>query len=243
MQLTHAGSDLVPHAEQMERAAQAVLRRVSGDDARVEGTVRLTASEGIAGFVLRHLRPLRERHPALTIELLAGNRSFDLLRGEADVALRMMKTAQTELLQKRVGVLGWSLYAAEGYVETQGVPASIADLSGHGVIGFDDSLKAVPGALWLGEGRGARIELRASSTISALNACLAGIGIGCIPCFLGDPEATLRRLTADVVGTREMWIVVHPDLARVARVRTVIDHLTDVIETQGALLSGVPAAR
>jgi DNA-binding transcriptional LysR family regulator len=125
-------------------------------------------------------------------------------------------------------------------VASFGVPASIDDLRGHGVVAFDDSLKAVPGALWLGaEARGARVELRASSTNSALNACLAGIGIACIPCFLGDPEPTLQRLTPEVLGVREMFVVVHPDLARVARVRTVMDHLVDVMTANATLLGGL----
>ena len=117
---------------------------------RIEGVVRLTASEAFSGFLVRRLAELQTRHPGLMVEILSGNRSFDLSRGEADLALRITNTTQPELICKRIGDAGWSLYAAEGYLARRGVPP-VPDLAGHDVIGFDESMAQVPGALWLKE--------------------------------------------------------------------------------------------
>jgi DNA-binding transcriptional LysR family regulator len=107
------------------------------------------------------------------------------------------------------------------------------------VIGFDESLAKAPGALWLGEHAGAaHVAFRGNSIGAVLNAAIASIGIAAVPCFLGDPEPVLRRLTPEVIGTRDVFLVYHPDAARIARVRRVIDFAASVIEAEARVLSG-----
>jgi DNA-binding transcriptional LysR family regulator len=234
---------MLPLAEEVERAVNALARKVGGDDGRIEGTVRLTSSEVMSGFVLKNMGPLRGEHPALRIEVLSSNRSLDLTRGEADIAVRIAPTAQPDLLVRKVAACGWSLYAASSYADARGVLDDATTLAGHEIIGYDDSLSGVPGALWLAEhGEGATTALRANSIVSALNAALAGLGIAAIPCFLGDVESTLRRMTPTIIGNRDVFVVVHPDTARVARVRAVMDFLVDLYARHAQLLSGVVAA-
>jgi DNA-binding transcriptional LysR family regulator len=236
---TPAGDALAPHAETMEAAAQAVTRKVAGGDERVEGTVRLTTSEVFSGFVVKRLGRLRERHPDLVVEVLSGNRAFDLARGEADLAIRVMATNDPDLLVRKIVDAGWAMYAARSYVERRGAPPSPESLAGHDVIGFDDTMARVPGALWIAaHGAGANVVLRASSIMAVLNACIAGLGVTVLPCHLGDVEPTLARLAPDVLGARPMFLVVHPDMARVARVRVVMDFVVDMMTSEAALLHG-----
>ena len=229
--LTEAGSAITPLAEEAERAADAVERRVAGEDERIDGLVRVTTSEAFTGFLVRRLTELRARHPDLTVDVLSTNASLDLSRGEADIALRLVPTEAAELVSRRLCDAGWSLYAAESYVEQMETPLDPADLSGHSVVGFDETMAGTPGAQWLDTHcEGAHVVMRCNSLIAALNATIVGMGVCAVPCFLADAEPTLTRLTEVVVGARGIWVVFHPDMARIRRVRTVIDFIIEIVD-------------
>ena len=237
--LTEAGTGILTLAEDAERALTAIERRVAGTDERIEGIVRLTASEAFSGFLVRRLAELQQRHPGLMVEVLVGNQSLDLMRGEADLALRISATTQSELICKRIGDAGWSLYAAESYIARRGAPASPTELAGHDVIGFDETMAGVPGARYLRDyAAGAHVMLRGNSIVSVLNAAIVGMGLAMLPCFLAEAEPTLRRLAPEILGSREIWLVFHPDVARIARVRCVIDFVTEIIGREAARLRG-----
>lgn len=239
---TTAGEAILPHAEQAEAALVAIEHVAQGDDDRAEGAVRLTTSETFAGFVGRRLGDLRAKYPKITVEVLSGNANLDLMRREADIALRMAATKQPELLCRSIAKMGWSLYAPRSYVEEREVVAPLVSLRGHDVIGFNESLAGVPGAVWLAaHGEGANVVVRSGSIPAALNAALGGLGIAAIPCFLGDSEPTLVRLTPDLIGERDMFLVVHPDLARIALVRVVMDFFVERFAAEADILSGVAA--
>jgi DNA-binding transcriptional LysR family regulator len=84
--------------------------------------------------------------------------------------------------------------------------------------------------------------MRGNSIVATINAAICGMGIGAVPCFLADSEPRLRRLTARVLGSRDIFLVVHPDLARVARVRAVMDFVVDLFARDTVLWSGVAPA-
>jgi DNA-binding transcriptional LysR family regulator len=237
--LTDAGAEILAHAEEVARRIDAIERRAIGCDARVEGVVRLTTSEALSGYFVRRLASLRAKHPALTVEILSGNRSFDLRRGEADVAVRAASLDDADLVARKCVVAAWSLYAAPAYVERKG-PLHDADaVAGHDVIDFDATMSAVPGAQWLREhGKGANVVLRGNSIVSVVNAAIFGMGVAAIPCFIGDTERGLVRLTKTCVGKRDVYVVVHPDLAKVARVRAVVDFVVDAFAQDRALWMG-----
>jgi DNA-binding transcriptional LysR family regulator len=236
---TAAALEILPLAEDAERSFLAITRQVGSSDSRIEGQVRLTTSDAFSTYVVRQLPKLRERHPALTVEILGGNTVFDLSRGEADLAIRMVPTTQPDLICRKVGVAGWSLYAAEDYLSRRGRPKSSTDLGGHDVIGFDESLAGSPGALWLGQNaKGAHMPLRGNSIGAVVNAAIVGIGLAMVPCYIATAEASLRRVTPEVLSSRDIWLVFHPDAARIARVRTVIDFVAEVIRADAALFAG-----
>jgi DNA-binding transcriptional LysR family regulator len=238
--LTPVGQDVLPLAQDVAKAIDGIERRVHGADTRVEGTVRLTTSEALSGYMVKQLAALRANHPALLVEVLAGNRSYDLSRREADIAVRAAPVQDPDLIARKVSVAGWSLYAAQSYVDRKGAPAPFEDLRGHELIVFDATLANSPGAVWVeAHGCGAEVVLRANSLVAALNGAVAGIGIAALPCFIGDVERALVRLTPAILGTRDVWLVVHPDLAKVARVRVVMDFLLALFERDRALWAGL----
>ena len=240
--LTDVGQKLLPQAEAVERTMQVIERTASGCDERIEGVVRVTTSEAFSGFLVKRMGPLREKHPALVVEMLSGNRTFDLLRGEADLAIRLSPVTQGDLVGRKVGDSGWSVYAAPSYLKRKGTPSSIDDLREHDVIGFDETMANLPGAKWL-ETRlaGANIVMRGNSIVSAFNAAVTGFGIAVLPCLLIEKDAGLARITPDVVSTRDIWLVMHPDLAKLARVRAVIDFIGELIERERTMISGKPS--
>jgi DNA-binding transcriptional LysR family regulator len=237
--LTRAGRDVLPLAEEIEARTEAIARRISGEDARIAGTVRLTTSEALSGYLVTCFATLRERHPELVVEILSGNRAYDLLRGEADLAVRIRDVREPDLVVRRIASAGWSLYASPAYVARKGAPAEPEALAGHDVVAFDESLAAVPGALWLERhARAASIVMRGNSIVAAFNAATFGVGIAVLPCFLADAEPRLARLTPRVIGSREVFLVVHPDLTKVARVRAVMDFVIEAFARDAALWSG-----
>jgi len=138
LKATPAALELVGHAEAMAAASAALQRAASGGTHADRGTVRITASEMVGCEVLPPmLARFREAHPAITLELALNNRNEDLLRREADIAVRMTRPRQKQLVARRIGKSPVGLFAHPRYVERFGLPKTVADLAGHCMIGFD----------------------------------------------------------------------------------------------------------
>jgi DNA-binding transcriptional LysR family regulator len=227
---TEAALDLLPHAQAMAAAAAAMIRAASGRAENETGTVRLTASE-IAGceFLPPILAAFRRQYPGITLELVLSNRNEDLLRRDADIAVRMVRPMQQALLAQRIGDVPIGLYAHETYIAAFGAPASLADLAGHCVIGFDQddrSFRSVGGAA----GRFTRetFGFRCDSDPAQLAALRAGIGIGgCQTGIAARMPELVRIFPSEIAFTLEMWLVMHQDLKGTRRVRLLFDFLRD----------------
>jgi DNA-binding transcriptional LysR family regulator len=241
--ITAAGRDVLPLCEELAARAQAIERRVGGEAGRIEGTVRVAVSEALSAYFIKQSSALRERHPGLTVEMVIGNQASDLLRGEADLAVRARPVTEPDLVARKLTCAGWSMYASTEYVARRGTPPDPEALAGHDVIAFDDSMAQTPGRTWFdAHAKGCNVALRGNSVVGVLNAALCGMGVAVIPCFLGESEPQLRRLTPRVLGARDIHLVVHPDLARVARIRAVMDFIVELFERDTALWTGVAPA-
>jgi DNA-binding transcriptional LysR family regulator len=226
---TPAALELVPHAEAMAAASAALRRAASGEAATDRGTVRVTASEIIGCEVLPPiLAGFRHQHPGIALELALDNRNQDLLRRDADIAIRMVRPTQSALVARRIGKITIGLYAHQNYVARFGTPTSVAELAAHGMIGFDrddHSFRSV--------GSVARqltresFGFRCDSDPAQLAALRAGVGIGGCQVNLA---ARLPELVPVLPGTIQfaidMWIVMHEDLKATRRVRLLFDHLS-----------------
>lgn len=234
--LTMTGRDLLPRAERMESEAFAVQRDVTGRDLRPSGSVRVSATEMIATrFVAPHLQRLKERYPELTVELECTNRTVSLSRREADVALRLARPREENVVTRKLASVPLSLYASADYVDTHGTPPDPErSLHGHSAILFADSRLFTVENEWL-EARldGARVALRSDSVSSIYAATVAGVGIALLPCAIADGDAGLVRIaTSSAPEPRIIWQAVHEDLQRSARVRAVLEFLSQVLERE-----------
>lgn len=234
---TAAALDLVPHAEAMAAAADALLRAASGEATAARGTVRVTASEIVGVEVLPPLLALfRQTHPAIVLELALSNRTEDLLRRDADIAVRMLRPTQDALVARRIGTVPIGLYAHRRYVEANGIPRAVEELARHPMIGFDRdaiSMRSVGGpALTLTR---EAFAFRCDSDVAQLAALRAGLGIGGCQLALAADEPDLVPVLADSLRFElEMWLCMHEDLRASRRVRLLFDHLA---ETLGAYVA------
>lgn len=235
--LTSAGRDLLPHAERMQAEALSLEREVLGRDQQTSGLVRVTATEMLATrFITPHLSKLQARFPAITLELECTNRNVSLARREADIALRLSRPHEENIVTRRLAPIPLALYATEEYFARLGRPADPErSLRGHEVAMFAPTRAFRLENSWF-EARldGARIALRSDSVSSIFAATLAGIGIGLLPRAVADRDPRMVRLeTSTSPEPRVIWQAVHEDLQRSARVRAVLDFLAEVLIPSG----------
>jgi len=225
---TAAALDIVPHAETMAASMTALRRAASGAAEEERGTVRLTASELMGAAVLPPiLARFHEAHPGIAIELVLSNRVEDLLRHEADIAVRMVRPDQAALVARHIGPVPLSLYAHRAYVARRGLPSTLADAAGHTVIGFDAS----PWASDFLAAQGMPIirdffNLRTDSDLAQLAALKAGYGIaGCQDALARRDPDLVPVLPGAFRMMLDLWLVMHEDLRTSRRVRLLFDHL------------------
>jgi len=218
------------HAEQMETAAAALQRAASAQGDQCVGTVRVTASEVIGIEVLPPIVvALRERHPGLVLELALGSRVQDLLRREADIAVRMTPPEQGQLIARRIGSIELGLHAHPAYLDRCGRPASLADMAGHTLIGFDTVTPFIrAGAKRLGGISRDSFALRCDADLGQLALVRAGAGIGVCQLPLARREPVLERLLPQQFSwPLETWVAMHEDLRQNVTCRAVFDALVD----------------
>ncbi|KCZ91818.1 LysR family transcriptional regulator [Hyphomonas johnsonii] len=225
---TEAAETLIPHARAMEASAAAMVRAASGPDDALAGTVRITASEVIGIEVLpAMLASLGAVHPQLTFELVATNETADLLRRDADIAVRMVRPSQGALIARKVGDIRLGMFARQDYLARRGTPAAIEDLAGHALIGFDHETTAAQSLRDRGlDIRREVFSFRTDSDAAQLSAIRAGLGIGICQVALARRDPQLVRLFPDTMAfPLETWVTMHGDLRGNQRVRLVFDHL------------------
>ncbi|WP_430398994.1 LysR family transcriptional regulator [Ferrovibrio sp.] len=240
---TEAGERMAASAERIETEAAALDREILGHDQQLTGRLRVTASETL-GF--RILTPLigrfRCQHPGIQVELAVDNRILSLSRREADVALRALRPREGDLHGRRLGTIGWTLFAKRELVA--GLPRlgpEPESLEGLPLIGWEQGMSGINAADWLNaRAPEAAFVYRSSSLLNQFVAVKAGMGVAVLPCYLGDPEPDLVRLTEAPVAAlgRELWIVTHTDLRRTARVRAFFDLIGEGFAEARSLLEG-----
>ncbi|HYE48928.1 MAG TPA: LysR family transcriptional regulator [Azospirillaceae bacterium] len=225
---TDAALALRPYAETLASTSAALLRAVSGRPGEIAGTVRITASEVVGVEVLPPiLVNLRAQHPRLDLEVVLSNAVDDLLRRDADVAIRMVEPTQDALVARRAGTIRVGLHAHRHYLERRGTPAAPAELAGHDLIGFDRERPELREVLGRYPGlERTRFGFRADSDLAQLAAIRAGFGIGVcqVPIARRDPD--LVPVLQDWFALDlPAWIVMHEDMRSTPRCRAVFKAL------------------
>jgi DNA-binding transcriptional LysR family regulator len=216
---TDAALALQGHAEALSSASSALLRAASGigrgEDDQIRGTVRITASEVISVEVLPAiLARLRASHPGIIIELAVSNRIENLLRRDADIAVRMQRPEQDVLVARRVGDIEVGLHARRDYLERHGTPRSWEEMAGHALIGIDRETAFTRKLRPLMGGLAAdAYALRSDSDLVHLASIRAGLGIGICQARLAQREPALVRVLPDLLAIPlDTWLAMHENL-------------------------------
>jgi DNA-binding transcriptional LysR family regulator len=223
---TELAIQMRPYAESISAAAGALLRAASAKETAISGAVRISASEVIGAEVLPPLlSQFRERYPGVAVELSLSNQTADLLRRDADVAIRMVRPTQKALVAKRIGKTILGLHASRAYVQAHGVPRRLEDLQSHPLIGFDRAPSIsrplnLP-STFLRE----RFAFRCDSDLGQLAAIRAGFGIGMCQYGVAIDPPLVSILPRQLRLELEIWVVMHEVLRKTARVRLMFDHL------------------
>lgn len=219
---TPEGAAIAERAEAVEREALAVARAADAGSA-APMRLRLSAPPVVASaFLTARLAPLLAAHPELRLDLVGEAATVSLARREADLALRLSRPSEADVIARRVGLLRFALWAAPAHLAGR----TSADWRW---CGYDDALAHLPQERWLERRRGGRpLAFRANDLASLHAAAAAGIGVALLPHVLAADDPRLEHLEEAPEATREIWLAVHPDLARAPRARLVIDHLVEI---------------
>jgi DNA-binding transcriptional LysR family regulator len=174
------------------------------------------------------LTRFREKHPRIAVELVLSNRTDDLIRRDADIAVRMIRPTQTALIARKTGVVQLGLYAHRRYIEAHGAPAALDELGQHPVIGFDRE-PSVRRLKELGVTLTRDLFLfRSDSDVAQFMALSAGFGLGMCQYGLAARNPDLVPIMPGLISfDLDIWIVMHEDLKTSRRMRLMFDHLAE----------------
>ena len=220
---------LLPHAKAMEEAAARLSLAAAGREEAPTGTVRITASRVVSFHILPSvLGDLRRAEPGIDIDLVPSDTSENLLMREADIALRMYRPDQAEVITAHVADLPFGIYAARSYIARHGTPQTFEDLLHHDMIGFDRSDLMLRMMAEMGiQRKRTDFPIRCDDQLVYLELLRAGLGIGGMQTIIARQVPDLVRLVPDLpLPPLPVWITAHQALRHTPRIRRVFDHLT-----------------
>ena len=233
-ELSDDGIALLGRAQAMREQAEAISRLALGATEAVAGTVRIAASEIVSAYVLPSMMAtFADVEPGIEIEIVASNQVENLLRRDADIAIRMVEPAQLDLVARKITDIRLTACAATSYLGRRGRPATPEELVGHDLVGYDRGMDLINGFRDFGveiDRHGFRF--RSDNQIVFWEAIRAGNGIGFaqVPLVAREPlvEAILPGMP---LPTLPMWLAMHRDVRTSARIRRVADFLYEQLKT------------
>ena len=228
LKITDAGQDTLRRVESIADQIANLRRAVAGSDQRLAGRITVSVPAVVAEIVLPAIETLSRAHPGMEIELVSPSVRPDIGRGEADCALMITDDPPQHLIGRRVGELACAVYGTHAVVEAR-------DIRVAGWVEFTEL------HMDFRQDAFARAPIRTRCTdVSMQHAALRhGLGVGPLPCVLGDSDAELVRIEPPHPAiAREIWLLAHPDLRSAARVREFMRVVGDAFEKDEGLLLG-----
>ncbi len=224
---------LAPSARSMEAGAMQLSRTLSGTQSQSAGTVRITASVPVAVQVMPPvLTAMRRALPDIQIELVSSNQVSNLLRREADIAVRMVRPEQGSLIARKIGDVRLGAYASRGYLESHGPLRKAADLLQHELIGSDTDPAILQGFAAMGYPvTRSTFALRSDDLIVQWQAVRAGLGVGFCAEYMARGDANLVEVLPGQlkIPSLPMWLAVHREIRTSTRIRCVFDFLAETL--------------
>jgi len=238
--LTDAGHALLESGERLRSGLADFETRLASCDSGLAGAVRVTASDGVATALLpRWLAGFAARHPEIEVQVSVANTIVDLAERAVDVALRPARRPSGNMVGRKAATIRYSLYASREYLRRHGrLHPERLDFAGHAIVGYDAALGFFSTAEWLERMAGAaRVAVRCDHLNTMLAAAQAGLGIAALPCFMAD-GALVRLIEPPEAMSTGLWLLTHPELRRMRRIRAVLDYMWESVRADQALLAG-----
>lgn len=233
--LTRVGEDMMEVAEHVEDELGGLERRIAGHDSRLSGRIRVTMVDALAtNLLMPHLAEFARRYPEIDLEAPVAYEAADLDRREADVALRFARNPPEHLVGRRLLTCATAAYASQEYVEHH----DLGDSTAACWIGFG---ARDPFPEWVKRSPFPNIPVKGQfvSLLVQLAACKAGMGVAMLPCFLAEPEPTLRRLSSGKPDPAfELWLLTHRDIRTSARIRVFSEFIAAAVKSHRSRLEG-----
>ncbi|UWQ81313.1 LysR family transcriptional regulator [Leisingera sp. S132] len=228
--LTDAGQELLAHSRKMGEAADGLSLAATGQAHSIEGTIRITASDIMSAHVLPAvLQQLRQRAPRLTIDVVAANDIRDLMRREADIAIRHVRPEQPELIARLVQEATGHFYAAKSYLDRRGRPQTLADLADHDFVSFGDASRMIEYLVPMGIPiTPDNFRIGSNSGLVAWELVRQGFGVTPMSDEAAAAAPEVERLLpgSDAI-TFPVWLTTHRELHTSRRIRLVFDLLAE----------------
>lgn len=225
---TSAALEVAEAARDMQAASAAITMAATGSAETVSGTVRITSSEIVATYILPEiLARMLQDLPEIEVELVPSNTVENLLQRDADIAVRMARPIQNDLITRHVNTMAMGIYAHRAYLDQNPAPETFEDLAGHVMIGYDRNDLILRGF----EAVGFKVErdffrFRCDDQVTGLEALTAAVGIGFAPRILARRHTGLVEiLTEFPIDGLPMWLTAHRELRTSRKIRTVNDYL------------------
>lgn len=237
---TPAGEVAIATARRVLDDLRGLEQKLAGEDLRPSGIVRVTTTDTLLDVLGPALASFRKAHPEIIIEIVVAMAFLTLTRRDADVAIRATDHPGDMLVGRRVADIAYAVYGSKqlfGRLKPEQLPEKPW-------VGFDETLGHLAAAKWTH----ARVSLgnivHRANTLPAIQAAVrSGLGLAPLPCFMADPDRQLVRIGATLPELRTpLWVLTHPDLRRVARIRAFMDHAATEIASRRSLLEGYAAA-
>jgi DNA-binding transcriptional LysR family regulator len=234
---TQAGEALALAASAIEQTAAQSLLKVAGRDLRPSGAVRITTTDSVATALLNPvLKTCRAQYPQIALHIVIDNHMLDLARRDADIAVRPTLRPPEYLLGKRISTLAFAVYGATQYLKT----TRTLELAEHEWIALGESQERHRTLQWLQTIVPLdQVGYRVDGFANVARACIDGLGLAVLPCFLGDSVAQLCRFrNPEPALASELWTLTHPDLRHTARIKAVYQILNQELGKLAPRLRG-----
>ena len=228
LELTPAGASLLEHAQAMGKGAMALSIAAQGQSDEIAGPVTISASDAYAGLWLPPiLQKLKLAEPGLSIRVLAENSASDLMRREADIAIRNFRPKEPELVAKRIAETGAAFYASNDFLARHGPILDERDWATANLIVPGEAKVVLPALQAMGLQVDERsVAFECSSYLAMWEMVRQGLGVGILDTRLGDLEPLVSRAAPDMEDLQfPIWLVAHRDILTNARLRLVFDFL------------------
>ncbi len=220
--LTASGADLLPFAERVQAEAEVFADRATQRIRGLSGIIRVTTNEVFANHILTPaLAEFAELHPHVRVQLIVTNEMLDLLKGEADIALRVgVRPTGDGLLVRKLGVSSWTFYCSRQYAAAEGIPKSLDDLKLRSMVAGEGNIANAPAIKWvLDNCPPSKIQSFSNSLSNLVVAIQTGLGVGPLPIIVGDCADLIRCFAPPRVFDGEVLLVSRTDLNDLPPVR------------------------